>query len=31
MMNELQDRDDKHKVLDERLEFVDLEIENMGY
>ena len=31
MMAELQDRDDKHQLLDERLEFVDLEIENLGY
>lgn len=30
-MAELQDRDDKHQLLDERLEFVDLEIENLGY
>lgn len=31
MIAEIQDRDEKHKVLDERLEYVDLEIENLGH
>ena len=31
MIKEIQDRDEKHRVLDERLEYVDLEIENLGH